>query len=149
MDTGRVIRLKRAYEPPAPGDGTRVLVDRLWPRGVSREQIKIKAWIPDLGPSSALRTWFGHDPEKWDVFRRRYLKELEGKRVPLQQLAAYARRGTLTLVYGARDTTHNQAVVIKEALESRGGRTGQGRAASRGRIRKRSPRRSRSPREGA
>lgn len=113
-------------------------MDRLWPRGVSRERIKIEAWIPDLGPSSLLRTWFGHDPEKWDVFRRRYLKELKGKRALLQQLAAYARRGTLTLVYGARDPTHNQAMVIKEALESRGGRSGQGRAAPRRRIRKRS-----------
>ena len=145
MDTEPVIRLKRAYEPPASGDGTRVLVDRLWPRGISRERIKIKAWLPDLGPSSALRTWFGHDPEKWDAFRRRYLKELGGKRALLQQLAAYARRGALTLVYGARDPTHNQAVVIKEALGSRGSRSGQGRAAPRARIRKRSSRRSRRP----
>lgn len=149
MDARPVIRLKRAYEPPAPGDGTRVLVDRLWPRGASREKIKIAAWIPDLGPSSALRTWFGHDPEKWDVFRRRYLKELEGKRALLQQLAAYARRGALTLVYGARDPAHNQAVVIKEALESRESRNGKGRAAPSERIRKRSPRRSRRPRKGA
>jgi uncharacterized protein YeaO (DUF488 family) len=135
-----VIRLKRAYDAPAHGDGTRVLVDRVWPRGISRENIKIEAWLPDLGPSTALRTWFGHDPSRWETFRRRYLAELKEKRPLLQQLAAYARRGTLTLVFGARDPAHNQAVVIKEALESRGGVRARRLVAARRQSRKRSRR---------
>jgi uncharacterized protein YeaO (DUF488 family) len=113
-----------------------VLVDRVWPRGVSRDDLDIKAWLPDLGPSTALRIWFGHDPKKWETFRRRYLVELDAKRSLLRQLAAYARRGTLTLVYGARDREHNQAVVIKEALESRG-RVRTEPRSPRGQIRKR------------
>lgn len=135
-----MVRVKRAYDAPAHGDGTRVLVDRVWPRGISRENIKIEAWLPDLGPSNALRTWFGHDPARWETFRRRYLAELKEKRPLLQQLAAYARRGTLTLVFGARDPAHNQAVVIKEALESRGGERAREPVAARSQIRKR-PRR--------
>ena len=133
-----MIRLKRAYDAPVPRDGTRVLVDRIWPRGVSREKLRIEAWLPDLGPSTALRKWFGHDPSRWETFRRRYLVELGRKRPVLGQLAAYARRGTLTLVYGARDPAHNQAVVIKEALESRGGVRASKPASPRGRIPKRS-----------
>lgn len=135
-----MIRVKRAYEAPAHGDGIRVLVDRVWPRGVSRENIKITAWLPDLGPSTALRTWFGHDPSRWETFRRRYLTELKEKRPLLRQLAVYARRGTLTLVFGARDPAHNQAVVIKEALERRGGERAREPVAARRQIRKRSRR---------
>jgi uncharacterized protein YeaO (DUF488 family) len=112
------IRLKRAYDSPSPRDGARVLVDRLWPRGVKKEQLKLDAWLRDLGPRTALRQWFGHDPEKWEEFRRRYRQELAGKRALLSQLAAHARGGTLTLVYGARDPVHNQAAVIKEVLEA-------------------------------
>lgn len=111
------IRLKRAYEPAAPDDGPRVLVDRVWPRGVSRARLTIDAWLRDLGPSTALRTWFGHDPRKWETFRTRYRAELARKRTLLAELEGYARGGRLTLVYGARDTEHNQAVVIKEMLE--------------------------------
>ncbi len=133
-----MIRLKRAYEAPVPRDGTRVLVDRIWPRGVSREKLRIEAWLPDLGPSAALRTWFGHDPSRWETFRRRYLVELRRKRPLLRQLAAYARRGTLTLVYGARDPAHNQAVVIEEVLERRGGVRARKPASGRRQIRKRS-----------
>ncbi len=112
-----LIELKRAYEPPSPNDGPRVLVDRVWPRGIRREKLKIVAWLKDLGPSTALRKWFGHDPDKWLEFRTRYLRELSGKRTLLNELASTARRGRLTLVFGARDTVHNQAAVIKEALE--------------------------------
>lgn len=123
------IALKRAYDPPAPGDGPRVLVDRVWPRGVSRQRLKIVAWLNDVGPSAPLRKWFGHDPVRWPAFRTRYRKELAAKRPLLDALAGYARGGKLTLVFGARDREHNQAVVIKEALgrrraaRSRGART--------------------------
>lgn len=111
------ILLKRAYDPPSPDDGTRILVDRLWPRGVRRDRLQIEEWIPDLGPSDALRKWFGHDPDRWAEFRRRYLRELSGKEPLLAKVAAYARRGRVTLVFGARDPEHNQAVVIKEFVE--------------------------------
>ncbi len=117
------ITLKRAYDPPVRAGGPRVLVDRVWPRGVSRERLKIAAWLKELGPSTGLRRWFAHDPAKWTVFRRRYLEELAGKRALLDELAGYARAGKLTLVFGARDPVHNQAVVLKEALERRGARS--------------------------
>jgi uncharacterized protein YeaO (DUF488 family) len=110
------IRLKRAYEPPARSDGRRVLVDGLWPRGVSRESAKLDAWERDLAPSSELRKWFGHRPERFQEFRRRYMDELQGRRERLAELRGSARRGTLTLVYSAADSEHNNAVVIAEAL---------------------------------
>jgi uncharacterized protein YeaO (DUF488 family) len=110
------IRLKRAYEPPSASDGHRVLVDRLWPRGVSRERAKLDAWERELGPSTELRKWFGHRPERFEKFRRRYLEELQGRRPLLAELRRRAREGTLTLVYAAQDTEHNDAVVIAEAL---------------------------------
>jgi len=118
---GPTIRIKRAYDTPLETDGGRVLVDRVWPRGLSKEQLRIDAWLGDLGPSTALRKWFGHDPRNWDEFRRRYGRELADKQPLLRELLGYARKGTLTLVYGARDTTHNQAVVIKEVVEVAGG----------------------------
>jgi len=114
-----VIQLRRAYDPPSPRDGARVLVDRVWPRGVTRQKMKIDAWLRDLGPSTALRKWFGHDPTHWEKFRARYRKELSMKRPLFDELAAHARDGKLTLVFGARDPFHNQAVVIKEVLEGR------------------------------
>jgi uncharacterized protein YeaO (DUF488 family) len=110
------IRLKRAYEPPASGDGYRVLVDRLWPRGVSKERAKLDAWEKELGPSAELRRWFDHRPERFNEFRRRYLEELQGQRPLLAGLRRRARVGTLTLVYAASDSEHNDAVVIAEAL---------------------------------
>lgn len=113
---GLVVQLKRAYDPPSPRDGSRVLVDRLWPRGVTKEKLKIDAWMRDLGPSDALRKWFGHDPTRWEGFRRRYLRELARKKGLLRELVAHARGGKLTLVYSAHDSVHNQAVVIKEVL---------------------------------
>ncbi len=115
----RHVHLARAYEPPGPGDGYRVLVDRLWPRGVSKEALAIDTWLKDLAPSDELRRWFGHDPERWDEFRKLYRAELHdpSKRILLAELAARAREGPLTLVYGAKDEEHNNAVVLREILE--------------------------------
>ncbi|HEU5093923.1 MAG TPA: DUF488 domain-containing protein [Reyranella sp.] len=113
------VRLKRAYEPPSAGDGTRVLVDRLWPRGVSKTDVAIDLWLKDVAPSTELRRWFGHDPERWDEFRRRYQTELADKAEPLKELQAYARKGTLTLIYAARDEAHNEAVVLRDLLVRR------------------------------
>ncbi|OFX14934.1 MAG: hypothetical protein A2V59_00725 [Armatimonadetes bacterium RBG_19FT_COMBO_69_19] len=111
-----IVRLKRAYDPPTPNDGSRVLVDRLWPRGMTKEKLKIDAWMRDLAPSDVLRKWFGHDPAKWEEFRRRYMDDLAGKKELLKELVAHARGGGLTLVYSAHDPEHNQAVVISEVL---------------------------------
>lgn len=113
------VRLKRAYEPPSAGDGVRVLVDRLWPRGVSKSDIAIDRWLRDVAPSAELRRWFGHDPERWDEFRRRYQAELSDKAEPLGELQACAQKGTLTLVYAARDEAHNEAVVLRDLLVRR------------------------------
>ncbi len=110
------VRLKRAYEPPVAADGYRVLIDRLWPRGLTRERAKLDAWERELPPSTALRQWFGHDPRRFDEFRRRYVEELRGKRPRLAALRRRARDGTLTLVYSARDAEHNDAVVLAEVL---------------------------------
>ncbi len=115
-----MICIKRAYEAPAKSDGVRILVDRLWPRGVGKESLEISFWMKDLGPSNTLRRWFGHDPEKWDEFRKRYLKELKRPEAVsmLREIAETAREGTVTLIYGAKDEEHNQAVVLKQAIES-------------------------------
>ena len=115
------IQLKRAYDPAAPGDGTRILVDRVWPRGRARTALDLAAWHRDLAPSDGLRTWFGHDPERWPEFRRRYRAELarpEAEQL-LDELARVARAGRLTLVYGAADREHNQAVVLAELVRER------------------------------
>jgi uncharacterized protein YeaO (DUF488 family) len=110
------IRLKRAYEPAAPSDGYRVLIDRLWPRGVSREQAKLDEWEQELAPSAELREWFGHDPSRFEEFRRRYIEELRPQRSRLTELRRRAHKDTLTLVYSARDTEHNDAVVLADVL---------------------------------
>ena len=110
------IRLKRAYEPAAPSDGYRVLIDRLWPRGVKRESARLDEWARELAPSTELRRWFGHDPARFAEFRRRYLEELSAQEDKLRELRGRARETTLTLVYGARDTEHNDAVVLAELL---------------------------------
>ncbi len=110
------IRLKRIYEPAAANDGTRVLVDRLWPRGLPRSKAEIDLWLKDVAPSSDLRRWFGHDPKRWSEFRRRYKAELVSASEELKKLRHLARHGRLTLLYGARDEEHNQAVVLKEVL---------------------------------
>ena len=110
------VRLKRAYEPAKRSDGYRVLIDRLWPRGVSRERAALDAWDPELAPSTELRTWFGHDPSRFEEFRRRYVDELRRQRPRLTELRRRARDGTLTLVFSARDTEHNDAVVLAEVV---------------------------------
>lgn len=110
------IRIKRIYEPTAPGDGERYLVDRLWPRGAKRATSHLSGWLKDVAPSDALRRWFGHDPARWDEFRRRYLGELESQPASLGPLRAALAHGPVTLVYSARDEAHNQAVVLREFL---------------------------------
>ncbi len=113
------VRLKRAYEPAAAEDGTRILVDRLWPRGVKKEDAAIDHWAKDLAPSAELRRWFGHDPAKWDEFRKRYSAELRNYSERVEELRALARHGVVTLVFGARDETHNDAVVLRDILLGR------------------------------
>jgi uncharacterized protein YeaO (DUF488 family) len=110
------VRLKRVYDPAGPMDGHRVLIDRLWPRGVSRDRAKLDGWERELAPSKELRQWFGHEPERFDEFRRRYIEELNSQRPRLTSLRRRAREGTLTLVYAAHDTEHNDAVVLAEVL---------------------------------
>jgi uncharacterized protein YeaO (DUF488 family) len=110
------IRLKRAYEPASARDGYRVLVDRLWPRGVSKKQAKLDEWAKELAPSSQLREWFGHEPSRFPEFRRRYIDELRADAPRLKELRRRARMGTLTLVYSAHDSEHNDAVVLAEVL---------------------------------
>ncbi len=113
------ILLKRAYETPSAADGTRVLVDRLWPRGLTKARAAVDLWLKEVAPSTELRQWFGHDPEKWTEFKRRYRTELKDNSA-LSELAALARRGRVTLVYAARDELHNAAVVLKQVLEHDG-----------------------------
>jgi uncharacterized protein YeaO (DUF488 family) len=113
------VKLKRAYEPPAAGDGTRILVDRLWPRGVSKADAAIDQWQKAIAPSTTLRNWFGHDPERWQEFRRRYADEIHRNREQLDELRARAQSGRITLVFAAHDTTHNNAVVLREVLLGR------------------------------
>jgi uncharacterized protein YeaO (DUF488 family) len=111
------IDLKRAYDPPAKSDGRRILVDRVWPRGIARDELRIEAWLKDLAPSAELRKWFGHDPAKWDEFKQRYARELEQRAHALEELLEQARAGQVTLVFGAKDVEHNNAVALKEHLE--------------------------------
>ena len=110
------VRLKRVYEPAAAADGYRVLIDRLWPRGVSRKRARLDEWARELAPSPELRRWFAHEPARFAEFKRRYTAELERHDAKLQELRGRARDRTLTLVYGARDTEHNDAVVLAEIL---------------------------------
>jgi uncharacterized protein YeaO (DUF488 family) len=110
------IRLKRAYEPASARDGYRVLVDRLWPRGISKKQAKLNEWAKELAPSSQLREWFGHEPSRFPEFRRRYIDELRADAPRLKELRRRARTRTLTLVYSAQDSEHNDAVVLAEVL---------------------------------
>ncbi len=112
----RQIRIKRTYEPPSARDGARVLVDRIWPRGLKKSDAAISRWLKEIAPSTALRTWFGHDPARWEEFRRRYQAELEGKGALLEELREMATERPLTLLYSARDEAHNQAVVLREML---------------------------------
>jgi uncharacterized protein YeaO (DUF488 family) len=110
------VRIKRVYDPPALSDGYRVLIDRLWPRGVSRGRAKIDSWERELPPSTELRQWFGHEPGRFEEFRRRYMEELHSQRPRLAELRRRAQSGVLTLIYSAWDTEHNDAVVLAEVL---------------------------------
>lgn len=110
------IRVKRVYEAPASEDGSRILVDRLWPRGLSKEKARVDLWLKDIAPSTGLRKWFGHDPEKWDEFRKRYAAELAGNDEQVATLREEAGKGPVTLVYAARDKEHNEALVLKDFL---------------------------------
>jgi uncharacterized protein YeaO (DUF488 family) len=110
------IKLKRAYARPSADDGVRVLVDRLWPRGVRKADAAIDHWMKDLAPSTELRRWFGHDPARWQEFRRRYAQELGQNQKAVEQLRDLAKRGEITLVYAARDQDHNEAVVLRDYL---------------------------------
>jgi|SRR5579862_6627115 len=110
------VQMKRAYDRPLRADGYRVLIDRIWPRGVSKDEARLDEWARELAPSSELRLWFGHDSAKFEEFRRRYRDELAEHEEKLHELRARARQGTLTLVYAARDTEHNDAVVLAELL---------------------------------
>ena len=110
------VMLKRAYEPPAKNDGERILVDRLWPRGLAKVKAKVDLWLKEVAPSTELRQWFGHDPEKWSEFKKRYRAELKINPA-WSELQALARQRDLTLVYAAKDQLHNEAVVLKQLLE--------------------------------
>jgi len=111
------ITIKRVYDGAEKSDGFRVLVDRVWPRGMKKEEAAVDLWMKEIGPSTELRKWFGHEPERWQEFRERFRAELKDKTDLLDELRAHARRQALTLVYSARDEEHNQAVVIQETLE--------------------------------
>jgi uncharacterized protein YeaO (DUF488 family) len=114
-----MLRTKRVYDRPARGDGYRVLVDRLWPRGLSKEEARVDIWLKDIAPSGELRKWFGHDPQRWPEFKRRYFRELDRKAELAERIP---RRGkTVTLLFGAKDEEHNNAVALREYLEKRAG----------------------------
>ena len=113
-----MIALKRIYEPPSRQDGRRVLVERLWPRGLTKERAAVDLWLKEVAPSPELRQWFSHDPAKWEEFQIRYRQELRGKPELIAQLRQMAAEGPLTLVYAARDPEHNSARLLKEFLES-------------------------------
>lgn len=112
------VRTKRVYDPAEPGDGYRILIDRLWPRGISRERALLDEWARDLAPSDGLRRWFKHDPKLFPEFRKRYRKELSAHRDRIDELRERAGHGPVTIVYGARDTEHNDAVVLAELLRA-------------------------------
>lgn len=111
--------LKRAYEQPGDNDGYRILVDRIWPRGVSKEKLKLDAWLKELAPSAELRRWFGHDPEKWNEFKHRFFVELDGCKTAMEELLFFTKKGQVTLIFAAHDEKHNNAVALKEYLETK------------------------------
>ena len=114
-----MFRVKRAYQSPAPDDGLRYLVDRVWPRGVTKNALDVADWVREVAPSDSLRQWFGHDPAKWEEFKQRYFSELEAKPATWQPLLEAGRHGAVTLVFSARDEAHNQAVALKEFLDKK------------------------------
>lgn len=110
------IQIKRVYEKPSADDGKRILVDRLWPRGLTKEKARIDIWMKNIAPSTELRQWFGHDPSKWEEFKRRYSEELRTNKVTVAELTEQIKKGKTTLVYGAKDELHSHAVVLKDYL---------------------------------
>ena len=115
-----MITLKRAYEPPSRADGIRFLVERLWPRGIAKADLDVDEWLKEVGPSTELRQWFSHDPDKWTEFRRRYFRELDSRPEAWQPIVSAARRsGTVTLVYSSHDTEHNNAVALRDYLHAK------------------------------
>ena len=114
-----MIKLKRVYEPSAPDDGVRILVERLWPRGIKKDSLKLDTWLKDVAPSNGLRRWFGHEPKKWDGFQDRYSAELDANPQAWESVVKAARRGHVTLIYSSRDTEHNNAVALKNYLEDK------------------------------
>jgi uncharacterized protein YeaO (DUF488 family) len=114
-----MIKLKRVYEPPEPADGRRVLVERLWPRGVKREALHLDAWLKEVAPSGSLRRWFNHDPVRWPEFQKRYAAELDGNRAAWLAIREAAERGTVTLLFSAHDVEHNNAVALRAYVEGR------------------------------
>ncbi len=129
-DVAMGVQLKRVYDPPSAGDGVRILVDRLWPRGLSRAKAAIQRWEKEIAPSDELRRWFGHDPARWPEFRRRYAAELRAQAALLADLRALAAAGPITLVYAAGDTVHNNAVVLAELLQAAQEKPGHGMTGS-------------------
>jgi uncharacterized protein YeaO (DUF488 family) len=115
----KAVRVKRVYVPSAADDGLRVLVDRVWPRGMTKERLHADLWMKDIAPGAPLRKWFGHDPAKWDEFRKRYFRELEGKAELVAELRRAGAKGTVTLLFAAHDEEHNNAVALAEYLRSR------------------------------
>jgi len=111
------IKIRRIYEPASRRDGKRVLVDRLWPRGISRDRAAVDEWLREIAPGSELRKWFGHDPLKWDEFKKKYKEELRGSRDLILRLKEESRKKTVTLLYAAKDPDHNNALVLKEVIE--------------------------------
>jgi uncharacterized protein YeaO (DUF488 family) len=114
-----MIRIKRVYETAEPEDGTRILVDRLWPRGIEKKKLRLDSWYKDVAPSSQLRKWFGHAPAKWDEFRRRYFAELDSNPAAWSSLSELARSSIVTLLYSAKDEGHNNAEALRDYLESK------------------------------
>jgi uncharacterized protein YeaO (DUF488 family) len=112
-----MVRIKRIYDPPAPGDGRRILVDRLWPRGIAKEDARLDEWLKEIAPSDELRKWFGHDPARWEEFRKRYGAELERHGDLMENLRAAAEKGAVTLLFAAKDAERNNAVVLKEMID--------------------------------
>lgn len=114
-----MVKIKRVYDDARSSDGARFLVERLWPRGIKKEELKMKAWLKEVAPSQDLRKWYAHDTERWEEFRKRYWKELQSNPEPWSPLLEAAQNGNVTLIYSARDTEHNSALVLKEFLEDR------------------------------
>ena len=114
-----MLKIKRVYDPPSPNDGKRILIDRLWPRGLKKEDAKVDDWIKEVAPSTELRTWYGHDPKKWSEFKRRFFSELRRRQDLVEGIVSASRKGTVTLLFGSREERFNNAVALKDFVEAR------------------------------